>query len=81
MIVKGSFSNCAAKLLSLMKTRKGIQYVLTQEDLGGTYALHGLEDPDLDWSKAASGEMRVVLCVSQVELTTLQTIFQLKGQS
>lgn len=80
MIVKGSFTDCAARLLYLMSDKEGVQFVLVKENIGNEYVLYGLEDPDLDWSKATSGEMRVVMCVSQFEINNLKTILKLRGK-
>lgn len=79
MIIKGNFEACAEKLLNLMKTRKGVQYVLIQKGPVGPYFLYDLIDPDFDCSKAISGDMRVVLCLSKTELTTLQNTIRIGG--
>lgn len=71
MIIKGSFETCIRVLLDRMKSQEGVRYVITKRVVGWSYTLYGLEDPDLDWSKAVSGEMRVIMCISQMEISLL----------
>lgn len=78
MAIRGDFQTCLRTLIDVVETNEGISCVLVKETIGRSYTLYGLEDLELDWSKIAAGEQRVVLCVSQTELGILKTALRVE---
>lgn len=72
------FKLCAWELLSEVNKGPGIRCVMVKKTIGREYTLFDLSDPNLDWKLVASGDWRVVMCISLREAEMLQELLTSK---
>lgn len=71
MICRSDLRTCLGAMFNKLRANDEQMWMLVHAAMANTYALYNWDDKDIPWPGIESGDTRIVLCMSRLELMVL----------